>query len=63
MGGRYTRFPAFYPARPARFSMGRINEILSLAQSRARELKLPYEGALTPWRGHELLQLDAPTRG
>ncbi len=36
--------------------MGRINQILGLAQSRARELKLSYEGALTPGEAHELLQ-------
>ncbi|MDK9704224.1 MAG: rhodanese-like domain-containing protein [Sulfuritalea sp.] len=42
--------------------MGRITEILSLAQSRARELKLPYEGALTPREAHELLQLAPGAR-
>lgn len=36
--------------------MGRLTEILSLAQSRARELKLPYEGAVTPQEAHEILQ-------
>ena len=35
--------------------MGRLNEILQLAQSRGRELKLAYEGALTPAEAHELL--------
>jgi rhodanese-related sulfurtransferase len=42
--------------------MGRITEILSLAQSRARELNLPYEGALTPLEAHELLQLAPGAR-
>jgi rhodanese-related sulfurtransferase len=37
--------------------MARIREILTLAQARAKELKLPYEGALTPKEAHELLQL------
>ncbi|MCF8177783.1 MAG: rhodanese-like domain-containing protein [Sulfuritalea sp.] len=37
--------------------MGRLTEILNLAQSRAHELKLPYEGALTPKEAYELLQL------
>jgi len=42
--------------------MGRITEILQLAQSRARELKLPYEGALTPREAHELLRLAPGAR-
>ena len=42
--------------------MGRITEILSLAQSRARELNLPYEGALTPREAHEVLQLAPAAR-
>jgi len=42
--------------------MGRITEILQLAQSRARELKLPYEGAVTPREAHELLQLAPGAR-
>ena len=37
--------------------MGRLTEILKLAQARARELNLPYEGALTPKEAHEVLQL------
>jgi rhodanese-related sulfurtransferase len=37
--------------------MSRFNEILTLAQERARRLNLPYEGALTPREAHELLQL------
>ena len=36
--------------------MGRLTEILSLAQDRARELQLPYEGALTPREAYEVLQ-------
>jgi len=36
--------------------MGRITEILSVAQSRAKELKLPYEGALMPDEAYEILQ-------
>ncbi len=42
--------------------MGRLSEILSLAQSRARELNLSYEGALTPAEAHELLQLTPAAR-
>ncbi|HLA36401.1 MAG TPA: rhodanese-like domain-containing protein [Rhodocyclaceae bacterium] len=37
--------------------MGRLTEILSLAQARAREMNLPYEGALTPKEAHELWQI------
>ncbi|MBL8486025.1 MAG: rhodanese-like domain-containing protein [Rhodocyclaceae bacterium] len=37
--------------------MGRLNELLQLAQARARELQLPYEGALTPREAWELGQL------
>lgn len=37
--------------------MGRLTDILALAQSRARELDLPYEGALTPGEAHEVWQL------
>lgn len=36
--------------------MGRINELLNLAQARARELQLPYEGALTPGEAWDLAQ-------
>ncbi len=39
--------------------MGRLTEILQLAQSRARELTLPYEGALTPAEAWHVLQ-NAP---
>jgi len=34
--------------------MGRITEILNVAQSRAKELKLPYEGALMPDEAYEI---------
>jgi rhodanese-related sulfurtransferase len=37
--------------------MGRLTEILQLAQHRARDLTLPYEGALTPREAHEIWQL------
>ena len=37
--------------------MGRLTEILQLAQSRARGLNLPFEGALTPREAFELWQL------
>jgi len=37
--------------------MGTLSDILALAQKRARELGLPYEGALTPVEAHEILQL------
>lgn len=37
--------------------MGRINELLRLAQDRARTLGAAYEGALTPKEATELLQL------
>ena len=42
--------------------MGRLTELLNLAQSRARELNLPYEGALTPREAHELWQLAPGAR-
>jgi rhodanese-related sulfurtransferase len=37
--------------------MGKLRDLLTLAQKRARELGLPYEGALTPAEAHEVLQL------
>jgi rhodanese-related sulfurtransferase len=37
-------------------TMGRLTEILQLAQSRARELRLSYEGALTPAEAWQILQ-------
>lgn len=37
--------------------MGRLSDILALAQERARELKLPYEGAFTPREAFEIWQL------
>jgi rhodanese-related sulfurtransferase len=42
--------------------MGRLTEILQLAQSRARELKLSYEGALTPAEAYELWRLAPGAR-
>ncbi|OIR06831.1 thiosulfate sulfurtransferase GlpE [mine drainage metagenome] len=42
--------------------MGRISEILQLAQDRARDLNLPYEGAVTPREAHEILQLAPGAR-
>ena len=36
--------------------MGRISEILSVAQGRAKELKLPYEGALMPDEAYEIMK-------
>ena len=37
--------------------MGRLSDILKLAQDRASELNLGYAGALTPAEAYELLQL------
>lgn len=37
--------------------MGKLNNLLSLAQTRARELGLPYAGALTPREAFEIWQL------
>lgn len=37
--------------------MGRLSELLSLAQQRAQAAGLPYEGALLPAEAHELLTL------
>lgn len=37
--------------------MGKLTELLNLAQSRAHTLKLPYAGALTPREAYELWQL------
>ncbi len=42
--------------------MGKLSEILSLAQGRARELNLPYEGALTPQEAFEVWQLAPGAR-
>jgi rhodanese-related sulfurtransferase len=36
--------------------MGKITEILQTAQDRAKEMKLPYEGALLPAEAYEILQ-------
>jgi rhodanese-related sulfurtransferase len=37
--------------------MGKLSDLLALAQKRARELGLPYEGALTPAEAYEVLHL------
>ena len=37
--------------------MGRLNEILTLAQARATDFQLPYAGALTPQEANEVRQL------
>lgn len=36
--------------------MGKITAILQAAQQRAKEMNLPYEGALYPGEAHEILQ-------
>ena len=36
--------------------MGKISEILQAAQQRAKDMNLPYEGALYPDEAHEILQ-------
>lgn len=36
--------------------MGKITEILNAAQQRAKEMKLPYEGALLPAEAYEIMQ-------
>ena len=42
--------------------MGRLTEILSLAQSRAKEVKLAYEGILLPHEAAELLEMAPGAR-
>lgn len=42
--------------------MGKLSEILALAQKRAKELNLPYEGALTPAEAYEVWQLAPGAR-
>lgn len=42
--------------------MGRLTEILTLAQQRAQSAGLPYEGALTPDEAAELLNLAPGSR-
>ena len=37
--------------------MGRLTALLNLAETRARELKLSYAGALTPQEANEIWQL------
>lgn len=42
--------------------MGKLTDILRLAQARAEKLKLPYSGALTPRESGELLSLAPGAR-
>lgn len=42
--------------------MGRMTELLKLAQARARELQLPYAGAFTPQEAWEVLQQSPGAR-
>ncbi|MEY3202372.1 MAG: hypothetical protein RIR70_1922 [Pseudomonadota bacterium] len=42
--------------------MGRLTDLLTLAQTRAREMNLPYSGALTPAEAHEVSQLAPGAR-
>jgi len=42
--------------------MSRLNQLLTLAQERARSLNQPYAGALTPKEAQELLQLAPQAR-
>lgn len=43
-------------------TMGRLSDILDLAQKRANSKNLPYEGALTPAEAWEVLQLAPGSR-
>ncbi len=42
--------------------MGRMTELLKLAQTRAKELQLPYAGAFTPQEAWEVLQQSPGAR-
>ncbi len=42
--------------------MGKLTEILSLAQQRAQAMGLPYEGALTPREAFDLMRLAPGAR-
>lgn len=42
--------------------MGKLSEILNLAQTRAKDKNLPYEGALTPREAWDVLQLAPGAR-
>jgi rhodanese-related sulfurtransferase len=42
--------------------MGKLTELLSLAQERAKSLDLPYAGSLTPTEAHQILELAPGSR-
>lgn len=42
--------------------MSRLNELLEIGAQRAREMQLPYAGALTPQEAHEILQMVPAAR-
>ncbi len=42
--------------------MGRLTELLNLATARAKDMQLPYAGALTPQEAFEVLQLAPGAR-
>lgn len=42
--------------------MGKLTDLLRLAQQRAQEMNLPYAGALTPTEAHEVWQLAPGAR-
>ena len=58
---RYTSRHSTIGAAPiinqGHFPMGCLNQLLTLAQKRANDLNLPYEGALTPAEAHGVLGL------
>lgn len=54
----YTIEFEFQPSR----IMGKLTEILTLAQQRAQAMGLPYEGALTPQEAFDLLRLAPGAR-
>ena len=64
--GRFRSPQVFYtlcPTNAQRASaMDQLNEILTRAQSRAQELRLPYAGALLPAEAHTALQLAAAAK-
>lgn len=42
--------------------MGKLTELLTLAHTRAKEMNLPYSGALTPAEAQQVLQLAPGTK-